>query len=34
MAKTSPFVPVALVVEDDEMQREMVRCCSKKVKWA
>jgi hypothetical protein len=24
MAKTSPFVPVALVVEDDEMQREMV----------
>jgi DNA-binding NtrC family response regulator len=24
MAKTSPFVPVALVVEDDEMQRELV----------
>ena len=24
MAKTSPFVPVALVVEDDVMQREMV----------
>jgi len=24
MAKTNPFVPVALVVEDDEMQREMV----------
>ena len=24
MAKTSPFVAVALVVEDDEMQREMV----------
>ena len=24
MAKTSPFVPVALVVEDDAMQRELV----------
>ena len=28
-SKTSPFVPVALVVEDDVMQREMVaECCS------
>jgi D-aminopeptidase len=26
MAKTSPFVPVALVVEDDVMQREIAPC--------
>ena len=34
MGQATPFKPIALVVEDDVLQRELVVSCSRRAIWA